>query len=142
MLPNALYWRGRQYVFAGDLDAAERLFRRAADLGLSFANAGFAQLARGRGDYERARALMLPYLRQSGTGGCLGMPEVSFPIVLEGQVGGDAAASLICGIVTARRMVARAPGRATTGANDMSLLTELKRRNVIRMAGCTWSARG
>jgi predicted Zn-dependent protease len=59
---------------------------------LSFANAGFAQLARGRGDYERARALMLPYLRQSGTGGCLGMPEVSFPIVLEGQVGGDAAA--------------------------------------------------
>ncbi len=93
LLPNALFWRGRQYVFAGDLDAAERLFRRAADLGLSFANVGLAQVAFARGDYSTARALMLPYfLLQQGAPSCLRNPEAAFPIMLEGMMGGDAMA--------------------------------------------------
>jgi tetratricopeptide (TPR) repeat protein len=92
LLPNALFWRGRQYVFAGDLDAAERLFQRTADLGLSFANAGLAQVARARGDYAKARALTMPYLLQKGVGDCLKAPAVSLPIMLDGEIGGDATA--------------------------------------------------
>mgnify|MGYP001599993785 CR=1 FL=1 len=50
MLPNALHWRALQYLFAGDTDMAESLWKRAAQAGLSYANFGFAEIAKARGD--------------------------------------------------------------------------------------------
>jgi len=35
MLPNALHWRAQQFLFAGDIDTAERLWKRAELAGLS-----------------------------------------------------------------------------------------------------------
>jgi TolB-like protein/Tfp pilus assembly protein PilF len=92
LLPNALYWRGRQYAYAGDLDAAERMYERANGLGLSFANSGLGQVARLRGDYAKARELAAPYMFRNGVTDCLKNPAASVPIALEGVIGGDAAA--------------------------------------------------
>jgi TolB-like protein len=93
LLPNALHWRAVQYLEAGDLDAAERLWKRAGQLGLSFTNAGLALLAKERGDYAKARALTLPYLLGvSGYTECLKTRAVSAPIFLAGIDGGDAQA--------------------------------------------------
>jgi TolB-like protein len=93
MLPNALHWRAVQYLGAGDMDAAERLWKRAGELHLSFANAGLALLAKERGDFAKARALTLPYLLGgSGYTDCLKTRAVSTPIFLAGVDGGDAPA--------------------------------------------------
>lgn len=96
MLPNALHWRAVQYLDAGDFDAAERLWKRASELHLSFANAGLALLAKERGDFARARVLTLPYLLggsgYSGYTDCLKTRAVSAPVFLEGIDGGDAPA--------------------------------------------------
>jgi tetratricopeptide (TPR) repeat protein len=96
MLPNALHWRAVQYLDAGDFDAAERLWKRAAEVHLSFANAGLALLAKERGDFATARALTLPYLLggsgYSGYTDCLKTRAVSAPIFLAGMDGGDAPA--------------------------------------------------
>ena len=94
MLPNALHWRAIQYLFADDADTAERLWKRAGEVGLSYANAGLAQIAEARGDFAQARTLQLPFLLKNGNGNadCLKTPEASLPIYLEGALGGDAAA--------------------------------------------------
>ena len=91
MLPNALHWRAVQYMEAGDFDDAERLWNRASELHLSFANAGLALLARERGDYAKARALTLPYLLGGG-GFCMKTRTTSAATFLEGIDGGDAPA--------------------------------------------------
>jgi TolB-like protein len=49
-MPNAVMWRANQYIHAGDLDAGERLMRRAADLGLAHVGLGLATVADLRGD--------------------------------------------------------------------------------------------
>jgi TolB-like protein/Tfp pilus assembly protein PilF len=55
MLPNALNWRAYQYLFAGDLDTAERMIDRADKLGLTTLTPGArAIIARKRGDLEKA----------------------------------------------------------------------------------------
>jgi tetratricopeptide (TPR) repeat protein len=93
MLPNALHWRAEQYLFAGDTDTAERLWKRAGSVGLSYANVGISQVAKARGDYPKARSLDLPrMLANPDYTACLKAPEVSLPIYLEGAFGGDAAA--------------------------------------------------
>ena len=94
MLPNALHWRAMQYLFAGDSDTAERLWKRAGEVGLSYANAGLAQVAEARGDFAQARTLQLPFLLKTGDGSadCLKTPGASLPVYLEGALGGDAAA--------------------------------------------------
>ncbi|HEV8463699.1 MAG TPA: hypothetical protein VGQ63_01695 [Pseudolabrys sp.] len=77
LLPNALYWRGRQYEFAGQLDDAERAFTQARDLGLSFADAGFGGLAQARGDTARANDILVSVLVRFGNAKCLATPEPS-----------------------------------------------------------------
>jgi TolB-like protein/Flp pilus assembly protein TadD len=93
MLPNALYWRGFQFLFAGDQTAAEREFMRARDLGLSFADNGFAALARSRGDYPKARELVLPFILDNPENmACLNGSLASVRVFLDGSIGGDAPA--------------------------------------------------
>ncbi|HTA65446.1 MAG TPA: hypothetical protein VK753_08075 [Xanthomonadaceae bacterium] len=92
-LANALHWRAVQYLLAGDVDTAEHVWKRAAEAGLSYADVGFAEVARARGDYPKSRALMLPnMLNGNDKTGCLKNPAVSMPIFLQGTMGGDAAA--------------------------------------------------
>ena len=91
MLPNALYWRGFQSLYAGDKAAAEREFTRAKDLGLSFADNGLAALARSLGDYAKARELVLPFLLDNPENmACLKDAASSAHIFLDGCIGGDA----------------------------------------------------
>jgi TolB-like protein len=93
LLPNALHWRAEQYLFAGDTDTAERLWKRAGEVGLSYADVGFAQIARARGDYAKARSLDLPrMLANPDYIDCLKAPKASVAIYLEGAFRGDAAA--------------------------------------------------
>ncbi|HET6913809.1 MAG TPA: hypothetical protein VFH71_10795 [Rhodanobacteraceae bacterium] len=93
MLPNALHWRAIQYLFAGDTDMAERLWQRAGQAGLSYADYGFAEVAKARGDYAKARSLAVLYLlKHPGESDCLKTPELSLPIYIDGAFGGDDAA--------------------------------------------------
>ena len=92
LLPNALFWRGLEYAYAGNLDAAQRALQRADRLGLTFVNAGFSTLAEARGDHAKARALMLPFLLRDSDNSCLRQPAQSLPIMLDGMYGGDASA--------------------------------------------------
>jgi len=93
MLPNALHWRAQQFLFAGDIDMAERLWKRSEQAGLSYADAGFSQVARARGDYATARALTTArLLANPGAIPCLKAPAQSVPIFVDGVNGGDAAA--------------------------------------------------
>ena len=50
LLPNALAWRARAHLNAGDVDTAERMARQAADAGLQFVGLtlGLVEQARGR----------------------------------------------------------------------------------------------
>jgi len=93
MLPNALHWRAQQFLFAGDIDMAERLWKRSEQAGLFYADAGFSQIARARGDYAKARSLTTRRnLANPAAIVCLKTPELSTPILFEGVIGGDAAA--------------------------------------------------
>jgi TolB-like protein/tetratricopeptide (TPR) repeat protein len=89
VLPTALFWRGQQYLYAGDQDAAERAFERAASLGLSIASLGLAQVAEARGDHAKARTLRATVPTYSAP--CLQDPRGSIPILTAVYYGGDAA---------------------------------------------------
>jgi TolB-like protein len=72
MLPNALLWRGWVHLQSGELDEAERSFRRAADAGLTSVGLAFAHIAQARGDKAAlidwlARGLE-PFMRDLPTG--------------------------------------------------------------------------
>ena len=54
MMPNALSWRGRDYIRTGELDKAERLLRRSEELGLAHAGLGLSVLAEARGNRVEA----------------------------------------------------------------------------------------
>jgi TolB-like protein/tetratricopeptide (TPR) repeat protein len=54
IMPNALLWRGRSFLDEGDVDGAERLSRRAADLGLAHAALGLSAAADARGHRQEA----------------------------------------------------------------------------------------
>jgi TolB-like protein/tetratricopeptide (TPR) repeat protein len=54
MMPNALSWRGREYLRTGDLDKAERLLRRSEDVGLAHSGLALSLLADIRGDRAEA----------------------------------------------------------------------------------------
>jgi hypothetical protein len=93
LLSNALYWRGRLYLYAGDLDTAERLFEKADELGLSFAVFGRGAVARARGNFAEARTLTQPTIDATADNvGCPRNPAVDTPIYLDGVLGGGAAA--------------------------------------------------
>jgi len=93
LLPNALHWRAQQFLFAGDTDMAERLWKRAEQAGLFYADAGFSQVAKARGDFATARSLTTSrMLANPGAIVCLKAPAQSLPIYVDGANGGDAAA--------------------------------------------------
>ncbi|MEO6065854.1 MAG: hypothetical protein ABIP49_08775 [Lysobacterales bacterium] len=54
MLPNALLWRARLYVFDGDLENAALLLRKATEGGHAFVGIGQALLDKARGDKAAA----------------------------------------------------------------------------------------
>jgi TolB-like protein/Tfp pilus assembly protein PilF len=91
MLPNAVNWRGYQYLFAGDIDNAQALFARTDALGLSLAKAGLGEVAHRRGDFVQARRLLgvAPNLDPSL---CGGVGAGHFDTLLEGTIHGDAGA--------------------------------------------------
>lgn len=55
MVPNALGWRARLLISAGDLPAAKRMLARAQDAGLRWTGVMQAHLALAHGDMEAAR---------------------------------------------------------------------------------------
>ena len=63
ILPNALMWRGTQFFNNGDLDGAERLLRRANDLGLFYVGLGLSSVSDARGRKEEAVEQITPALR-------------------------------------------------------------------------------
>ena len=63
ILPNALMWRGTQLFNGGDLDGAERLLRRANDLGLFYVGLGLSSVSDSRGRKEEAIEQLIPALR-------------------------------------------------------------------------------
>ena len=56
ILPNALMWRGQNALIDGDLELAERLMRRAQDLGLTYVGLGLSAVADARGQRAEAGA--------------------------------------------------------------------------------------
>jgi tetratricopeptide (TPR) repeat protein len=87
MLPNALRWRAKMHLAAGDLDAAEADAQKARDRGLQIAGMNLAEIAHARGHDRRARehwiAGMQGYLQ--------GMPDDSATVIADGLYGDDAA---------------------------------------------------
>jgi TolB-like protein len=57
IMPNALMWRANVALADDDLDLAERLLRRAQDLGLNYVGVGLAALADARGRRDEATQL-------------------------------------------------------------------------------------
>jgi TolB-like protein/Tfp pilus assembly protein PilF len=86
MLPNGLLWRGNAYFYDGDLETAERMLRRSADLGLAFAGLGLSSTAAARGQREEAVALIGAALQ----GFSAGFPPGSVETIARGLFG-DAA---------------------------------------------------
>ena len=54
LLPNALLWRSRNYIFDGDLESGGRMLRLAAEGGHAFVGIGQAKLDMARGDKAAA----------------------------------------------------------------------------------------
>ena len=63
LLPNGLSWRGVEYAYAGDQANAERLSRRAEDVGLPSAGWGLSAVADARGQKTEATKYMAAMLR-------------------------------------------------------------------------------
>ncbi|MDB4964313.1 MAG: hypothetical protein JWN44_2 [Myxococcales bacterium] len=87
LMPNALLWRGIQYAYAGDLDRAEVLMRRAADVGLLHVGIGMHPILAARGQRTEAAKQLANGLRALGAGLAADAPDV-----LAAGVYGDAAA--------------------------------------------------
>jgi hypothetical protein len=68
LLPNALGWRARLYISAGDLATAERMIERAREAGLSWAGIATGWIAFERGDRAAAQAQMEEVHRIFGVG--------------------------------------------------------------------------
>jgi TolB-like protein/Tfp pilus assembly protein PilF len=92
MLPNALSWRGRRYVDAGQLDAGDKMLQRSVDAGLAHAGFALARLAEERGD----RAAAEKYQVQGYTPLAAGLPPASSELLARGIFGSadDRAAAL------------------------------------------------
>ena len=91
MLPNAVNWRGYQYLFADDIDSAQALFARTDALGLSLAKSGLGEVQVRRGNLPEARRL-LAAAPSLATTLCGGVGPGRFDTLLAGTIGGDASA--------------------------------------------------
>ena len=147
LLPNALLWRARTYVFDGDLENAERLLRLAAEVGHVFVGIGQTRLDIARGDKVAAI--------NSTTKGLAGYFTSGFPpeaaALFSKAIYGDAEAKkktlalidtylagkpeYIAGVVPYVLIRSGEVGRGLTlsqdkpTANDSMLLSEMFRRN-------------
>ena len=90
LLPNALLWRGIQYIYAGDLARGETLLRRAADVGLLHVGIGLHLVYAAHGQFAEAAQQLTEGLRVLGAG----LPAEASAAIAQG-VYGDAAARLI-----------------------------------------------
>jgi TolB-like protein/sugar lactone lactonase YvrE len=86
MLPNALLWRGWVHLQSGELDDAERLFRRAADAGLTSVGLAFAHVAQARGD----RMALVDWLARGLDPFMRDLPAGASRTIAAGTVGGPA----------------------------------------------------
>src|SRR5207342_1397363 len=83
LMPNALSWRGRRYVDAGQLEVGEKMLQRSADVGLAHAGLALARLAEKRGDLVAARKYTLEgYAPLS-----FGLPAGASEILVRGMYG-------------------------------------------------------
>ena len=87
MLPNPLFWRGREYVLAGDIDNGMRLLKLAAEGGHRFVGLEMGRVLAARGDSAGAEAATTAGLKYFS--GALG-PEA--PALFAKAIHGDAAA--------------------------------------------------
>jgi TolB-like protein len=83
MLPNALLWRGWVHLQSGELDEAERSFRRAADAGLTSVGLAFAHIAQARGD----KAALIDWLARGLEPFMRDLPTGTSRIIAAGTVG-------------------------------------------------------
>ena len=89
LLPNALLWRGIQYVYDGNLDRAQVLLQRAADVGLTHVGVGLHVLYAARGQFAEATKQLLSGMRILGAG----FPADKLPLLADGVYGDVAARS-------------------------------------------------
>ncbi len=83
LLPNALLWRGIQYFYAGDVDRAEVLLHRAADVGLLHVGIGLHLVLAARGQMAAAIRQLADGLRVLGAG----VPADASTVIAEGVYG-------------------------------------------------------
>lgn len=76
LLPNALLWRGIEYAYDGNVERAEVLLRRAADVGLAHVGVGLDLVYAMRGDKDEARKQLESGLRVLGAGMPANAPEI------------------------------------------------------------------
>ena len=91
MLPNAVNWRGYQYLYAGDIDNAQALFERTDALGLSLAKSGLGEVALVRGNLPEARRL-IAVASKVNPSVCGSTTPDKFDTLAAGTIGGDASA--------------------------------------------------
>ncbi len=109
LLPNALLWRGIEYLNAGDLERGETLCRRAADVGLKHAGTGLHTVSAAHGRIEEARRLLAEGLSAVMGGGA----DPAMPGLVATAVYGDE---------TARAEVLAMVDRALDAMRDGRLL--------------------
>jgi TolB-like protein len=87
IMPNALLWRGRSFLDGGDVDSAERLSRRAADLGLAHAALGLSAAAEARGNRQEAIDQLTTAIRPWASD----FPPGSADVIARGALGDEPA---------------------------------------------------
>jgi len=87
IMPNALMWRGQNALIEGDLELAERLMRRAQDLGLTYVGLGLSALADARGQRAEAERLLAAGLERLTTD----LPPGTSALLARGAFGDSAA---------------------------------------------------
>ncbi len=124
MLPNALSWRGREYVRAGNLDAGEKMLLRSKDAGLAHAGMALSDLAKARGNLADAEKFLV-----QGNAPLMGdLPPGSNEIVVHG-IFGDATARAAA-LADIERYLATKP-RPLAGVAAESLLRMDPRRGLL-----------
>jgi hypothetical protein len=75
-LPNALLWRGIEYVYTGDLTRGETLLRRAADVGLAHVGIGLHMVEAAHGRTAEAKQQLANGLHALAAGLAADAPAV------------------------------------------------------------------
>jgi TolB-like protein len=106
LLPNALLWRGIEYLNASEIERGETLMRRATDAGLQHAGVGLHMVFAAHGQTEEAIAQLTVGLRALGAG----IPPEA-PALIAAAVYGDVAARDAVLTLIERTLAAAKDGR-------------------------------